>query len=1122
MSVSALGRRILAALVVAVLAIGAASASSVAAAPKVAKCVITPKAKCAAANLSHRALVGARLAGANLTRANLAGANLSRADLTGARLTGANLKGTKLTGARLDRVVSGAIKGKPVGLAKGWQLRGGYFLGAGASLRGMSLQGIDLTGAHLEHADLRGARLDRSTLNQAHLNGALMGPPPAAGKGAKSFSRREMSCGRACTGASLIGANLVDADLSGVDLSSANLNGVNAANAIFHGANFTNATMIGANFVAADLSSAVLSGVNIDGADFFHANFDGAQTDGLEGTPKTLPDGLSLGGGRIRTVLATPAVSISVGAGQLTLGFGAVANASSYSAQVCNIAGSDCTPTIGVASGHVFTGLTGGTTYTVKVVAVGDGTKYADSAPGSTLGKPDPVKLDPPAFSLTRGYGTLTIAFAPNAHARSHKAELCDAAGTSCGIATEVTPGRILVGLLGGTTYTVKLTAVGDGTAFIDSDPTTQSAVPFQAPLDPPTLTVTPGAGTLAVAFPAVANATSYSAMLCDAAGASCDSPTTITSGHVFTSLTGGTTYTVKVRAIGDGALFGDSSYASATGAPAITLATPTVSLTPAPGSLALGFTPDPHAASYSARVCNAAGAGCSVAATVEDGHVFRGLLGGTTYTVKLTAIGNGVSYVDSAVGSSTGMPTRVTLATPSLSFATTFTSITVSFTPDPDARWYSAQLCNDQGLACGAPESVVSGTHAFTSLSAATTYTVKMFAGGDGIAYDDSATASGTATTGVTPPTPLPTPVINLTPGIGTLTLTFTPSLDASSYTAKVCNASGSSCGGATTVTSGNVFTGLVGGTTYTVKVTAREGGSYADSAEASATGTPLTQLAQPTFNVNRAPTSLSVDLNPAANALSYTLQVCDGSGGNCGSAQRVATSSSLYPGLSPQTNYTLKLAAIGAAPYADSPVSSQVVSTTAKTHGPHVGDLAGNDLTGRDFSGRDFTGSNVWGGGWLVNWSNTDWTGATLRSVIQGANFTGANLVGLKGDHLQLWGVYTWSTLTLPAGYSLVGNTHANDYCYGCGRSDWGNWQAAFLAGPGVNLSSEPLNGIDMSGLNLSGVNFQGANFTGANLNSANMSFTNLSRVIWSNTTCPDGTNSNAHGSTCAGHLF
>ena len=39
-----------------------------------------------------------------------------------------------------------------------------------------------------------------------------------------------------------------------------------------------------------------------------------------------------------------------------------------------------------------------------------------------------------------------------------------------------------------------------------------------------------------------------------------------------------------------------------------------------------------------------------------------------------------------------------------------------------------------------------------------------------------------------------------------------------------------------------------------------------------------------------------------------------------------------------------------------------------------------------------------------------------------------------------------------------------------------------------------------------------------TGADLTGANLHRADLTGVIWSNTTCPDGTNSNNDGGTCA----
>ena len=71
------------------------------------------------------------------------------------------------------------------------------------------------------------------------------------------------------------------------------------------------------------------------------------------------------------------------------------------------------------------------------------------------------------------------------------------------------------------------------------------------------------------------------------------------------------------------------------------------------------------------------------------------------------------------------------------------------------------------------------------------------------------------------------------------------------------------------------------------------------------------------------------------------------------------------------------------------------------------------------------------------------------------------------------------------------------------------------------GCNLSGLNFTNAQLAGANLSGANFNKANLTGANLNGATVTNTNFNKVTWSNTTCPDGTNSNNDGGTCAGHL-
>src|SRR6266446_4725971 len=70
------------------------------------------------------------------------------------------------------------------------------------------------------------------------------------------------------------------------------------------------------------------------------------------------------------------------------------------------------------------------------------------------------------------------------------------------------------------------------------------------------------------------------------------------------------------------------------------------------------------------------------------------------------------------------------------------------------------------------------------------------------------------------------------------------------------------------------------------------------------------------------------------------------------------------------------------------------------------------------------------------------------------------------------------------------------------------------------GVNLSRANLIGTDLSATYLSNANLSGADLTGANLSNADLTGVKLSNahltdVDWKNTTCPDGTNSNANSS-------
>lgn len=66
------------------------------------------------------------------------------------------------------------------------------------------------------------------------------------------------------------------------------------------------------------------------------------------------------------------------------------------------------------------------------------------------------------------------------------------------------------------------------------------------------------------------------------------------------------------------------------------------------------------------------------------------------------------------------------------------------------------------------------------------------------------------------------------------------------------------------------------------------------------------------------------------------------------------------------------------------------------------------------------------------------------------------------------------------------------------------------------GANLENVDLSGASLREANLEGMTIDGADFEGTDLEGAK-----IEGAVWKNTVCPDGTNSDNAGDTCAGHL-
>jgi hypothetical protein len=133
----------------------------------------------------------------------------------------------------------------------------------------------------------------------------------------------------------------------------------------------------------------------------------------------------------------------------------------------------------------------------------------------------------------------------------------------------------------------------------------------------------------------------------------------------------------------------------------------------------------------------------------------------------------------------------------------------------------------------------------------------------------------------------------------------------------------------------------------------------------------------------------------------------------------------------------------------------------------------------------------------------------------------------VSLSDNGSEYRGVFTnaaGSATTDPATLTVLPLLPA-----GCTKFQGCNLSGRYLSGAslagdnlqGANLAGANLSGADLSGANLQSDNLSGANLSGADLSGANVKGTNFNNVIWSNTTCPDGTNSDNDGGTCLGDL-
>ena len=147
-------------------------------------------------------------------------------------------------------------------------------------------------------------------------------------------------------------------------------------------------------------------------------------------------------------------------------------------------------------------------------------------------------------------------------------------------------------------------------------------------------------------------------------------------------------------------------------------------------------------------------------------------------------------------------------------------------------------------------------------------------------------------------------------------------------------------------------------------------------------------------------------------------------------------------------------------------------------------------------------------------VTASNVDISGGYLLDEDAGGANTTAAESSVGGSNLR--------NLNL-SGVNLTGVSLPNENLLGDNLTN-ANLSNSTLQGTnlkGVVLTGANLAGANLIGANLQSANLQGANLTNANLGGATSKGASLGGATWSNTVCPDGTNSDADGNTCLGHL-
>ena len=475
-----------------------------------------------------------------------------------------------------------------------------------------------------------------------------------------------------------------------------------------------------------------------------------------------------------------------------------------------------------------------GETYTYQVTASNTG---GTSGPSNNVAVTTPIPAAPTDLSATAGDTHVALTWTASTGATGYKVKRSTTdGGPYTTVGTPTAASYTNTGLTNGTTYYYVVTAVNAGAESDDSDQV--SSTPYlPAPGAPTSLVATPGDAQVNLTWTAGSDAATYTIKRSGVTGGPY---TTVQDGITGascsdTGLTNGTTYYYVVSATNAAGVSDDSGEASAT--PVAPPAAPTnLAATAGDSQVSLTWTASDGAASYNVkRSTTTGGPYTTVASPTTASCNNTGLADGTTYYYVVSAVNAGGESDNSDEVS--GTPELTAPPTPgNLSASPGNAQITLTWTAADRATGYTVKRSTAQGRPYTRAGTITSAvTLTDTGLTNGTTYYYVVSATNDAGESDDSDEASAT------PELPAPGTPMNLiaAPGDARVTLTWTASSDAASYTVKRSTVQG---GPYTAIQDGITDTsyddtGLTNGTTYYYVVSAvNDTGESDDSGEASA----------------------------------------------------------------------------------------------------------------------------------------------------------------------------------------------------------------------------------------------------------------------------------------------